>query len=163
MSETTTSTAVISPCGLYRYILTRTWSAAEKIVWIMLNPSTADASLDDPTIRRCVGFSKQWGAGGIEVYNLFAFRATQPTELRTAADPIGISNDAFLSAIPQDRKIVVAWGGSGPLLNVIRPRSEQVRRILAHRKLECLGYSVKSGQPKHPLYLAAITERRAYA
>ena len=85
----THSTAVISQDGLYRYHLERRWSDAPFLTFVMLNPSTADAEIDDPTIRRCVGFSKREGAGGIAVVNLYAFRATSPADLRQASAPYG--------------------------------------------------------------------------
>lgn len=84
------SDARLSPCGLYRYTLTRTWDATKpRACWIGLNPSTADASEDDPTIRRMCGFADAWKCGGIIVVNLFALRATDPKELRRVKDPVG--------------------------------------------------------------------------
>ena len=84
------STAVISGCGTYRYLLTRRAGPGERAAaFILLNPSTADAATDDPTIRRCLGFARRWGCGRFFVLNLFAFRATYPAELRWADDPIG--------------------------------------------------------------------------
>src|SRR5262245_19133112 len=92
-----TKEALISPCGLYRYWLTRTWdNSLRRVCWVMLNPSTADAEQDDPTIRRCVGFARSWGAGGIIVVNLFAFRASDPKALLRAADPVGPDNDGHI-------------------------------------------------------------------
>lgn len=79
--------AKLSADGLYRYRLGRTWCPSERgVVWVMLNPSTADAHFDDPTIRRCVGFARSWGMGWITVVNLYAFRATYPQELERCAD-----------------------------------------------------------------------------
>lgn len=90
------TTAGISECGTYRYWLCREWSPGlDSLVWLMLNPSTADATQDDPTIRRCMGFARRWGYGGITVVNLYAYRATNPRDLLTAADPVGPENDRY--------------------------------------------------------------------
>ena len=86
-----TKTAILSPCCQYRYVLTRQWNDSEPVTWIMLNPSTADADKDDPTIRRCIGFAKAWGHGGIHVVNLFAFRATFTKSLKAALRTTAIS------------------------------------------------------------------------
>ena len=86
------SDAVISDCGKYRYRLTRKWGYGRPCGFIMLNPSTADALHDDPTIRRCVGFAKAWGCGALIVVNLFAVRATSPREMMRADDPVGPEN-----------------------------------------------------------------------
>ena len=110
-----TSTAEISPCGLYRYRLTRTWdAAAPALLFVMLNPSTADASEDDPTIRRCLGFARRERAGGLVVANLFAFRATDPKALEDAADPIGPDNARWIETCVRETSgpIVAAWGAS---------------------------------------------------
>jgi len=95
---------------LYRYSLLRVWQpAGSRLVWVMLNPSTADEERNDATIRRCTGFALNLGYGGIEVYNLFAFCATHPAALIGLPDPVGRNNDLFLAQIPEDRLIVVAW------------------------------------------------------
>ena len=105
------STAEISRDGVYRYRLTRRWETddrASMLRWIMLNPSTADASLDDPTIRRCMGFARAWGYGGIVVHNLYALRATDPRQLRDHPDPVGPVNDSYIAGwrVPT----ICAWG-----------------------------------------------------
>jgi len=94
--------AVISPCGLYRYSLTRTWSAALPLPFVMLNPSTADADIDDPTIRRCMAFARREHAGGIIVANVFAYRATSPADLWKATDPFGPWNDDTLETVARE-------------------------------------------------------------
>ncbi len=91
--------AELSPCKAYRYALWRRWSDAPPVLFVMLNPSTADESQDDPTIRRCISFAKQWGHGGIIVGNLFAFRSPYPNDLQTAADPIGPENNLWLERL----------------------------------------------------------------
>src|SRR5690348_16099160 len=105
--------AVISDCGRYRYSLSR-WGWDERsgrCVFIMLNPSTADASVDDPTIRRCINFAQGWGYGMLEVVNLFAWRATFPKELALAPDPVGPHNGEYLTrAITIGDITVCAWG-----------------------------------------------------
>lgn len=149
--------AVLSPDGHYRYQLCRIWDGTEPhVVWILLNPSTADADLDDPTVRRCMAFAHTWGAGGIVIVNLFAARATNPAVLAALGDPIGPQNALHLRAAvkhPAVQKIVCGWGVHGNL----HDRGESVRADLAlwglGRKVFCLG-KTKDGQPKHPLYLA---------
>ncbi len=151
-----TSTAETSPCGLYRYRLTRTWdAAAPAVVFVMLNPSTADASEDDPTIRRCLGFARRERAGGLVVANLFAFRATDPKALEDAADPIGPDNARWISTCVRETSgpVVAAWGASVP-----RRHEDIVGRtvipLLPVDRLRCLGRTA-SGAPRHPLYLPA--------
>jgi hypothetical protein len=107
-----TATAVLSDCGTYRYRLGRRWAEGPVDVWIMLNPSTADATVDDRTIRRCMEFSRRWGAGALVVGNLFALRATDPAELVRHPDPIGPDNDEHLTRSPPGRTSSAA--GSSP-------------------------------------------------
>ena len=144
--------AEISPCGKYRYHLRREWdSDLPRVAFIMLNPSTADASEDDPTIRRCIGFAKAWGCGGIDVVNLFAYRATEPKELKKARNAIGPDNDAHILAIaPYADKVICAWGAPGELFGRARRVSDKLRS--AGVGMWCLE-KTKKGQPKHPLYL----------
>ena len=121
----------------------------------MLNPSTADESSDDPTIRRCIGFARAWAYGGLEVVNLFALRATDPRELRVAADPIGGLNDAYLlDAAARATAMVIAWGAHG----VFRSRGAAALTLLSPRaRLLALGWT-NSGEPRHPLYLRRDVE-----
>ena len=89
--------AEFDPTGAYRYSLWREWDArAPAVAFVMLNPSTADAARDDPTIRRCASFARSWGYGSLEVVNLFAYRASEPKRLRQTPDPIGPANDDYL-------------------------------------------------------------------
>lgn len=153
-------TAIISACGTYRYRLERTWSDGPKVAFIMLNPSTADAEKDDPTIRRCVSFAKSWGFGGLIVGNLFALRATDPMTLYEDAEPIGTDNDAHLRAIALcSERIVCAWGTHGRLYDRARHVIELLK--LAHDDLFALTVTAK-GQPGHPLYVAASTQLRKF-
>jgi hypothetical protein len=149
--------AVISPCGTYRYTLDRVWDASLPVaVYVMLNPSTADATEDDRTIVRCNNFAKREGYGGITVINLFALRSTDPEALRTHPDPVGPHNTAWIGAV-LDRApaVVIAAWGAHPFAAT---RAAEVAKIVtAHGvALKCLG-TTKAGAPKHPLYLAANT------
>lgn len=149
--------ALINHIRLLGYALWRTWSEDDgHVMFIGLNPSTADETEDDPTIRRCIGFAKSWGYGGIYMLNLFAFRATDPQVMKAAADPVGPSNDEFLCMYAESAGlVVVAWGAHG----VHHRRDEAVRRLIS--PLHHLGLT-KSGQPKHPLYLRGDTKPRAW-
>ena len=146
--------AVISDCDAYRYRLNRVWNLAERqgLLFVMLNPSTADANVDDATIRRCTGFAKKWGYGGFNVVNLFAFRATDPRELLSADDPIGPDNDQHISeALANSDRIVCAWGANKAAKT--RATRSFFRNVLWHRRgLHCLALN-KDGSPKHPLYV----------
>jgi hypothetical protein len=145
-------TAIISPDGIYRYHLTRRWNAGPLLPFIMLNPSTADADIDDPTIRRCMGFAKRERASGIVVGNVYAFRATKPTDLWKAQDPHGPENDAALRRIAAESlldgvPIVCAWGAHASNAN----RHIAILQA-AGASLVCLG-KTKHGAPRHPLYV----------
>src|SRR5262249_32293760 len=103
--------AVISGDGRYRYSLTRRWGRGPRALWIMLNPSRADREVDDPTIRRCIGFSGSWGYGAMEVVNLYALRTPEPRLLRRHPDPVGPENDGWITrASRRATEIVLAWG-----------------------------------------------------
>lgn len=145
------ASAVISECGRYRYSLTRDWSDEPRSVFVMLNPSTADALKDDPTIRRCTAFARDWGHGSIEVVNLFALRATDPVELLRATDPVGPDNDDYINAaFSRAAFVVCAWGAHSMAVR----RVKTVREIAASRGTVLNALRVtKSGAPSHPLYL----------
>jgi hypothetical protein len=151
--------AVISPCGKYRYLLERKWSIGLPCVtWIMLNPSTADAEKDDPTIRRCIGFSKAWGYGSLYVVNLFAWRATDPSELKRVLRPVGPENDHYIGrAAANCKEIVAAWGAHGSF----QDRDKVVLNLLKGFGITALSLTTK-GSPGHPLYLAADAKRIAW-
>lgn len=137
--------------GVYRYFLTREWDEAkERCVFVMLNPSTADAERDDQTIRKCVKYAQKWGYGSLKVVNLFAYRATNKREIRKVSDPIGEENDHhLLDAAKESKMIICAWGNDGDYLQ----RSLKVKQSLkdAGHNLYCLRIS-KKGEPYHPLY-----------
>jgi hypothetical protein len=150
--------AALSDDGQYRYFLSRCWnSSGRKIAFIGLNPSTADATNDDPTIRRCIRFARDWGGGSVWMVNLFAFRSTQPAALRSATDPIGPENDAWLErAIDAADIVIAAWGNHGHLLG----RSDCVANRYRGR-LHALAVT-KNGMPGHPLYVRADTHPRPF-
>lgn len=153
IDEPRRGSAVISPCGLYRYTLTRRWGSGQTVNFIMLNPSTADASVDDPTIRRCIGFAKSWRLAGLVVTNLFAFRATDPADLWKAADPVGPENDRHIWEQAAEASLVIcAWGNHGAK----NGHADAVRAMLGTIGVEL--YALKltgEGQPIHPLYQPA--------
>lgn len=154
--------AVISPCGKFRWILGRTsrvWKVAAgrkrgTILWVMLNPSTADAIKPDPTITRVVDFSLSFGYQNLQVVNLYAFRTTFPHELWLAEDPVGADNDRWIhEAARRASIVVVAWGGNA--------KPDRVARVVELLQVDnpvvyCLGTN-SDGSPKHPLYLAKKT------
>ncbi len=146
------SVAVYSPCERYRYALTRIWGTGPRVLFVMLNPSTATEVQNDPTVERCERRARALGYGGFRVCNIFAWRDTDPRAMRAAADPVGPANDAAIrdGALWADA-IVCAWGTHGAHLD----RGRQVETLLraTGRTLTHLGLS-KDGHPKHPLYIA---------
>jgi hypothetical protein len=147
--------AVRSPCGRYRYLLERRWEGSGyTATFVMLNPSTADAEVDDPTIRRCMGFARSWDYSRVRVINLYALRATDPRALWQHDDPVGEHNDETLRRIADEHRVtgeplVAAWGANA--------RADRVDRVLqivraAEADLSCLGVT-NVGAPRHPLYL----------
>jgi hypothetical protein len=143
--------------GHHRYLLTREFGGSSTCVFVMLNPSTADADHDDPTIRRCIGFAKREGYGRLEIVNLFGFMATDPAELFASDDPVGNDNDAEIaSALARAEVTVVAWGNHGA---VDGGRLSVVLGLIADsgKPTKCFGVTAKA-QPKHPLYLPSDAE-----
>lgn len=140
--------ALISDCGIFRYHLLRTWDKSRPTLNIIgLNPSTADATRNDPTIRRCIGFAIDNGFGSLYVTNLFAFRATKPIDLFNSPDPVGPENDHWLRVISaQSQSVLFAWGNHGQRDS----RDQHVLKFLPQGF--CLGIS-KTGAPRHPLYI----------
>lgn len=149
--------AVISSCREYRYSLRRpalsVGASRPPAVFCMLNPSTADATVDDPTIRRCRGFAERWGCNGIVVVNLYALRSTSPRALWSHADPVGPINDHYIRAAVRDSEgVVCAWGANA--------KPERVAAVVELLRgvggLYCLG-TTKDGAPRHPLYVPGDT------
>jgi hypothetical protein len=147
--------AELSPCGTYRYKLTRRWGSGPLLPFIMLNPSVADADIDDPTIRRCIAFAHREKYSGIMVVNLFAYRATEPDELLEADDPHGPDNwhhlgKMFAYAVRNDVPVVCAWGSN----RIIRQSLVQrVMELGEEAGTVCLGTTLREGNPRHPLFV----------
>ena len=143
------SGAVLSTDRVYRYKLWRQWADRSMCVFIGLNPSTADETEDDPTIRRCIHFAQVWGHGGLVMLNLFALRSKRPDVLRKAPRPIGPDNDKHIAeAVAQHERVVACWGVHG----VLRGRGDQVEQMVGVDRLMCFGLT-QSHQPRHPLYV----------
>lgn len=141
------SWATFSPCRTHRYTLGRRWSDQPLVMFIGLNPSTADENIDDPTVRRCITYAKDWGYGGLLMTNIFAYRSTDPKGLLGCEDPVGSDNDkALLECYQQAGIAIAAWGVHGTLLG----RDSHVKTLLP--KLHYLKLT-KDGHPGHPLYL----------
>jgi hypothetical protein len=134
----------------YRYRLWRVWQPDRpRVVFVLLNPSTADASRNDGTIRRCLAFARELGCGALEVVNLFAFRAVNPRLLRHVSDPVGAGNDAAIRGAAADADLIVlGWGCHGAYLG----RDARVRELLSHYPLYAYGLT-RDGHPRHPLYI----------
>lgn len=149
--------ATISEDQQYRYSLARKVSDGERILlFVGLNPSTADAKLDDPTIRRCVGFAKLWGFSWLLMGNVYAFRSTDPKKLQTVENPVGSRNRNELDKMMAVSELVIAaWGNN----SLTAEAKEIADWIVKQDKTKCLGQN-KNGTPKHPLYLRASTEPR---
>ncbi len=140
--------------GPYRYLLWRRWDLGRpQVLWIMLNPSLADASIDDPTLRRVMGFSRSLGFGGLEVVNLFAWRSPSPEVLWQVADAVGPENDRVIQeAVLRASMVIAAWGNAGMSYG-----RDRVVLSLVRCPVFCLGVT-RSGYPRHPLYVKAQTE-----
>jgi hypothetical protein len=154
--------AVISECGQYRYLLRRTWDHDKpRALFVMLNPSTADADIDDPTIRSCIRLCKSLDYGSFEVVNLFAWRATDPKELSFVSEPIGEKTDPIMeAAVNRCDMIICGWGKN----EFAKERARMVATSLRSFRpaLFCFGKN-KDGSPKHPLYIKSGTPLLAYA
>jgi hypothetical protein len=144
-------TATFSDDRVYRYTLTRRWDDRTLCNFLMLNPSTADEHVEDPTVRRCMGFAEAWGYGGLIVTNIFAFRSTDPEALYKVADPVGPGNDYdIIESAKRCALTVCAWGDHGQFMG----RGNAVRALLVAAGIaaRCLGKN-GSGEPQHPLYI----------
>lgn len=151
--------AVFSPCRIYRYVLWRPLGDGPYAMFIGLNPSTADESTDDPTIRRCVGFAKREGMGALCMTNVYAYRATDPRVMMNAVAPAGPDNGHWLTECAKSAALVIcAWGKHaaprevGSVLSILRRYNPRIR---------CLGTN-KDGSPKHPLYLSSSSPLLPY-
>ncbi len=156
------SGATFDVTGTYRYTLWRRWSQEGlQLAFIMLNPGTADAERNDPTIRRCIDFARTWGYGALEIVNLFAYRTSHPTNLYKIEDPIGTENDRYLlQAVERCADLVLAWGIHGTFLE----RDRAVLNLISQYKTKtfnCLGVT-KDGYPCHPLYVKKQTSLLAF-
>ena len=150
--------ASISSCGKYRWNLARVWGTGSRAVFVLLNPSTADAHIDDPTLRRCISFAKRESCGSLTVVNLFALRATNPDLLLKADDPVGAENAHYIvEAIESADVIICGWGSK----KIAEYESSKFVEKYGHRKLNCLART-KSGAPKHPLYVRGDAELLSY-
>lgn len=147
--------AIFSPGREYRYSLVRDWSGDPRshVVFVGLNPSTADETTDDPTVRRCIRFARDWGAGGMVMLNLFAYRATDPRAMKRHSAPIGPGNDrCFDWYCDTARFVVCCWGAHGD--HLLRGRYvTALLRNSCREKLRVFGLT-KDGHPRHPLYLS---------
>lgn len=156
--------AVISDCGKYRYHLIRRLGIGQgSCCFVMLNPSTADALLDDPTIRRCINYAKSLGCDSLEVVNLFAYRSTSPDVLYAMSRDmaVGPENDRHIvAACALAAFVICAWGNHGTLFG----RNEEVLKLIRGRGAKPMALKVngKSGQPGHPLYLKADAQPREF-
>lgn len=149
-------TAIISPCGLYRYRLERDGPGDGATAIIMVNPSTADEKHDDATIRKLRGFGARYGLGKLIVGNLFAWRATDVRELAGAGDPVGPDNGYRLAEIFLDaERVIFAWGPTSKLPKHLRDQWRDVNKLARsmHSEPLCIGAPAKDGQPRHPLML----------
>ena len=142
------STAEFSPCRIWRYQLKRQWQEGDRFVsFIGLNPSTADESKNDPTVTRCVNYATEWGYDGMFMLNIFAYRATDPKDMKAFQSPIGEYNDAWLKKTVKESEVAIAcWGTHGSYMN----RGKAVVSMIPD--LKCLKIT-KAGHPSHPLYL----------
>ena len=150
------STAALSDCGRYRYVLDRRWTDGPICMFVGLNPSTGTADSDDATVRRCSALAKNWGFSGITMANLYAVRCRYPQILSTHQDPIGPENDRFLlPTVKQAHTVVAMWGNHGLKSYGLSTRRDQ--GILALRDdWQCVGIT-KRGAPRHPLYVASTS------
>lgn len=152
--------AIFSKCRKYRYVLRRIWDESKPYaMFICLNPSTADETKDDPTVRRCINYSKDWGYGGFVMMNLFAFRATDPKVMKAYPLSIGPNNTYWIEEMAKDAGIIIAaWGVHG----AFKARSTAVLTLPALKgKIHYLELT-KSNQPKHPLYLKKNLKPKLY-
>jgi hypothetical protein len=149
--------ASFSKDRVYRYSLSRIWDESKPyVLFIGLNPSTADENINDRTIGRCIDYAERWGYGGLKMANLFAYRATQPSDLKKAKDPIGVDNDSYIKQLSSNAgTTVVAWSDDGIYLD----RVKEVLKLI--NSAMCLNIN-KSGEPSHPLYQKKTLNPKPY-
>lgn len=163
-SSVVSADAVISSCRRFRYSLSRWWLPSPRLLFVMLNPSVADADADDPTIRRCIRFAATMGYGGVGVVNLFAYRATDPRDLARAGWPVGDETDDWIEREASvSSEVCVAWGAIGPR----GPAADRVQVVMpilrdAGHDPKCLRIT-RSGYPQHPLYLPSSCRLTPYS
>ena len=150
------SSAIFSDCGRYRYVLSRRWANGEDCLFVGLNPSTADSTQNDATVRKCMHFAHSWGFAGVSLVNLYARICRYPQALVTIDDPVGPDNDLWLKRMIGDASIAIAmWGNHGA-----RTYGDSTRRDIlvmnSRNEWHCFGRT-KLGAPKHPLYLPKAT------
>lgn len=150
--------AVFSDDREYRYTLWQWWDREKPyVMFVGLNPSTADEITNDPTVRRCLDFAKRWDYGGFCMTNLFAYRATAPQDMKAQQDPIGPLNDKYLAEVSDYAGlVVVAWGCHGKY----KDRDQEALTVL-RGQLHCLGVN-QDRTPKHPLYIKRDVEPIPY-
>jgi len=155
----TNNFALYSKCKRYRYRLVREWIGNDdRVLFIMLNPSTATAFKNDPTVARCQKFAARWGCCGFEVRNIFAYRSTDPKGLKEVDDPIGdnpiwYEGDKFFL-------VVAAWGNHGEYMG----RGDQVLSMLYDKRIVISHFGLTNKeQPRHPLYVRGDTVLKRFA
>jgi len=160
--------AILSPDRKYRYVLDRIWDHfnGKSVLFICLNPSTADENADDRTSRRCINYAKCWGYGGMQMVNLFALRSKNPEDLRISDDPVGPDNDKYIKMLAKTADmIILGWGNDGTYLDrdmdciaLIRyPHSSRMTKNIPHYL-----QLTKDGNPQHPLYLKKILRPKPF-
>ena len=153
-AEHETRKAVFSPCRNWRYHLSQKWDADKNnLIWLLLNPSTADETQNDPTVERCERRARMWGFGGVEVFNIFAYRATDPLDMKAQKDPVGPENDEWIAEYARrslETTAIIGWGEHG----AHNDRGRRVLDILKANQARVNALHVNaSGHPKHPLYI----------
>ena len=143
------SSAKFSPDRLHRYALWRVWDNSLPVaMFIGLNPSTADEIKNDNTVTKCINYARTWGYGGMIMSNIFAYRATNPEDMKAVPDPVGPDNDKWLLKLAKEAKLIVAaWGNRGEHMD----RGKAVRELFKNKSMHCLAMN-NTGHPKHPLY-----------
>jgi len=143
--------ATFSDCRKWRYDLWRIWDPSlQRVAFIGLNPSTADETKNDPTVKRCINYAKKWGYGGMHMLNIFGYRATDPKDMKAFSEPIGPDNSSAICTIARECELVICcWGTHGGYLG----RGREVLYMLNNfMDVHCLAVT-KDGYPNHPLYL----------